>query len=92
MTADQRRAAEVAMRRRDVQEGRRGPGARAARRGRQPDFLGIGGSDLDDEDDEDGTGGLLAGMKPRARRQYDERRTIDDAEGIEDVRLSHLFC
>ena len=27
--------------------------------------------------------GLLAGMKHRARRQYDERVEIDDAEGIE---------
>ena len=29
--------------------------------------------------------GLLAGTKRRARRQYDERKDMDDMEGIEDV-------
>lgn len=81
MTGAQRRAAERAMVQRDMREhsGRRG--ARAAARSRGPDFLLSDG--LEDEDDVDG--GLLSGMKRRTRRQYDERKDMDDLDGIEDV-------
>jgi DNA replication licensing factor MCM2 len=62
-------------------------GQRAAARSRAPDFL-----QSDDDDDLGlGDGGLLSGMKRRARRDYDERRDIDDMEGIEDVRMTWLF-
>jgi DNA replication licensing factor MCM2 len=78
-----RRAAEASMNRRDRQS-RTGRGARAARRSR-PTFL-----ESDDiEDDEDPNGGLLSGLKQRTRRQYDERRDIDDMEGIEDVSITN---
>lgn len=70
-----RRAAEREMDRRD-RGGRRG--ARAARRQRVPGFM----LSEDDMDDEDPDGGLLSGMKRRARRQYDERKVADDAEGL----------
>ncbi|KZV78893.1 MCM-domain-containing protein [Exidia glandulosa HHB12029] len=70
-----RRAAEREMDRRD-RGGRRG--ARAARRQRVPGFM----LSEDDMDDEDPDGGLLSGMKRRARRQYDERKIADDAEGL----------
>ena len=82
MSVAARRAAEAKMARRDRQEqgGRRG--GRAARRSRMPDFL----QSDDMEDDIDG--GLLAGTKRRTRRQYDERKDIDDLDGIEDVRRS----
>ncbi|KIY50330.1 DNA replication licensing factor cdc19 [Fistulina hepatica ATCC 64428] len=73
-----RRAAERKMAERDKMEraGRRGK--RAARRNRAPGFLD---DDLeDDEVDEYG----VAQMARRTRRQYDERRDIDDVEGIED--------
>ena len=40
------------------------------------------------EEEEDVDGGLLSGMKRRTRRQYDERRDIDDMDGIEDVGLT----
>ncbi|KAL6308194.1 MCM2/3/5 family-domain-containing protein [Sparassis latifolia] len=76
MSAAARRAAEAKMDRRDAQGGRRG--ARAARRSRMPDFLQS--DDLDDDFD----AGLLAGTKRRTRRQYDERKELDDMEGIED--------
>ena len=80
MTAAQRRAAEASMARRDRLErgGRRG--ARAAARGIMPDFL------QSDDIEEDGLdGGLLAGMKRRTRRQYDERKDMDDMQGVDDV-------
>ena len=84
ITADQRRAAEHAMAQRDLREhgGRRG--TRAAARSRGPDFL------LSDGLEEEGNldGGLVSGMKRRTRRQYDERRDIDDLDGIEDVSLT----
>ena len=39
-------------------------------------------------EDEDATGGgLLSQMKRRTRRQYDERKDMDDLEGIEDVSI-----
>ena len=72
------------MAQRDLRErsGRRG--ARAAARSRGPDFLLSDG--LEQEEDMDG--GLLTGMKRRTRRQYDERRDMDDMDGIDDVRLT----
>ncbi|KAI0311420.1 MCM-domain-containing protein [Amylostereum chailletii] len=67
------------MARRDRAE-RGGRGRRAAARSRGHAFM-----DSDDADEEDmGDGGLLSGMKRRARRDYDERREIDDMEGVED--------
>ncbi|KAG8798928.1 MCM DNA helicase complex subunit, partial [Serendipita sp. 398] len=81
MDAATRRAAEQTMDRRDRAAGR-GRGRRAAARERMPFILSDGISEADD--DMDGTGGLLDGMKPRVRKGYDERKDIDDAEGIED--------
>ncbi len=83
MTAAQRRAAEATMERRDRRERRGGQGGRAARRTRYPGFL-----ESDDMEDEDAAGGLLSQMKRRTRRQYDERKDLDDMDGVEDVRLS----
>ena len=82
MTLAQRRAAEAKMTRRDRIE-RKGRGGRAARRSRFPGFL----ESDDDMEDEDLDGGILAGQKRRTRRQYDERRDMDDLEGVEDVRV-----
>ena len=82
MAAATRRAAEAKMRQRDRMErgGRRG--MRAANRSHAPNFF--------DSDDvsvgDDADSGLLSGTRTRARRQYDERRDVDDMEGIEDVR------
>lgn len=46
-----------------------------------PEFL-----QSDDDMEDDGLdGGLLSGMKRRTRRQYDERKDIDDLQGIDDV-------
>ncbi|RDX48006.1 MCM-domain-containing protein [Lentinus brumalis] len=79
MTAAQRRAAEANMARRDrLQRGGR-RGARAAARGIMPDFL-----QSDDMEDDGLDGGLLSGMKRRTRRQYDERKDMDDLQGIDD--------
>jgi DNA replication licensing factor MCM2 len=48
-----------------------------------PAFLGSDG-DIDDDDEmDDGLG--IARMKRRTRRQYDERRDLDDLDGVEDV-------
>jgi hypothetical protein len=69
---------------RDLRERGSRRGARAAARSRGPDFLLSDG--LEEEDVMDG--GLLSGMKRRTRRQYDERRDIDDMDGIEDVSLA----
>ncbi|TFY52185.1 hypothetical protein EVJ58_g10154 [Rhodofomes roseus] len=79
MSLAQRRAAEAQMAARDRREqgGRRGQ--RAARRSLMPNFL----QSDDDMDDMDGHG-LLAGTKRRTRRQYDERKDMDDLEGAED--------
>ena len=82
MSAAARRAAEMEMARRDRADRQRGRGSRAAKRSRAPAFLQ---DDDDDEDDDDPNGGLLVGMKKRTRKQYDERRDIDDAEGADDV-------
>ena len=81
MSAAARRAAEAQMARRDrAERGGRVRGQRAAARSRAPAFL-----DSDDAGTEDLDGGLLSGMKRRARRDYDERREVDDMEGVEDV-------
>ncbi|KAI0745092.1 MCM-domain-containing protein [Earliella scabrosa] len=79
LTAGQRRAAEASMARRDRLErgGRRG--GRAAVRSRMPEFL-----QSDDMDDDGLDGGLLSGMKRRTRRQYDERKDLDDMQGVDD--------
>ena len=74
-------AAERDMAQRDLRERGSRRGARAAARSRGPDLLLSDG--LEEEDDMDG--GLLSGMKRRTRRQYDERRDMDDMDGIEDV-------
>lgn len=87
MTAAQRRAAEATMERRDRRERRGGQGGRAARRTRYPGFL-----ESDDMEDEDAAGGLLSQMKRRTRRQYDERKDLDDMDGVEDVRLNPMCC
>ncbi|KAI0029089.1 MCM2/3/5 family-domain-containing protein [Vararia minispora EC-137] len=81
MSVAARRAAEAKMEQRDrlARAGRRGQ--RAAARSRAPEFLQ---SDDDIDMDGLGDGGLLSGMKRRARRDYDERRDVDDMEGIED--------
>ena len=86
MNAAQRRAAETKMARRDRAE-RKGRGNRAARRSRFPGFL----ESDDDMEDEDLGGGILAGTKRRTRRQYDERRDMDDLEGVEDVRVRNVI-
>ncbi|KAI0812657.1 MCM-domain-containing protein [Irpex lacteus] len=67
------------MERRDRRERRGGQGGRAARRTRYPGFL-----ESDDMEDEDAAGGLLSQMKRRTRRQYDERKDLDDMDGVED--------
>lgn len=66
----------MALRDRRERQGRRG--GRATIRSLPPDIL------QSEESEDDGMdGGLLAGLKPRARRQYDERIEIDDAAGVE---------
>lgn len=81
LSAVQRRQAERRMAQRDRMErtGRRGE--RASRRNR-PSFLGS-----DDMDDEDRFANDLGvgRMRRRTRRQYDERRDMDDLEGVGDV-------
>lgn len=85
-----RRAAEAKMSQRDRRERRGGKkGSRAAGRSRMPEFLQ---SDEEDDDvDMDGLG--VSKMKTRTRRQYDERRDIDDLDGVEDVsrHISHSY-
>ncbi|KAG8936945.1 MCM DNA helicase complex subunit [Tulasnella sp. 418] len=79
MSAAARRAAEAKMERRDRLEGGGRRGRRAARRSRAPGFLE---DETDEEEDVDR--GLLSGIKVRTRRDYDERRDIDDAAGLRD--------
>jgi len=82
MSAAARRAAEAKMRQRDrIERGSR-RGMRASTRSHAPSFF-----DSDDMGAEDDESGLLSGTRARARRQYDERRDIDDMEGIGDVRF-----
>ncbi|KAI0260810.1 MCM-domain-containing protein [Gloeopeniophorella convolvens] len=80
LSAAARRAAEAKMRQRDrlAQGGRRG--ARAANRSHAPTFFDSDDAGADDDDES----GLLSGTRTRARRQYDERRDMDDMDGIED--------
>jgi DNA replication licensing factor MCM2 len=87
ISAAARRAAEAKMARRDRTDrsGRRGQ--RAARRSR-PAFLGS--DDMEDEDMGDDELGI-ASMKKRTRKQYDERRDLDDLDGIEDASRLLLF-
>ncbi|KAF9012404.1 MCM2/3/5 family-domain-containing protein [Cyathus striatus] len=81
LSAAARREAERQMARRDRLERVGGRGARAARRSRAPAFLGSDDMDADDDMDDDMG---LSRMRRRTRRQYDERRDIDDLDGIED--------
>ncbi|XP_006461167.1 hypothetical protein AGABI2DRAFT_204733 [Agaricus bisporus var. bisporus H97] len=67
------------MARRDRLEHAGGRGRRAARRSRAPAFL-----DSDDAIEEDLDDVELTRMKRRTRRQYDERRDMDDLDGVED--------
>ncbi|KAH0827522.1 MCM-domain-containing protein [Lanmaoa asiatica] len=76
-----RRAAEAKMDRRDRLERSGRGGGRAAVRSRAPRFLES--DDMDDEDTLDGGLGV-ARMKRRTRRQYDERRDLDDMDGLDD--------
>jgi len=88
MSTAARRAAEAKMRQRDRMERGSRRGMRAATRSHAPSFF-----DSDDvgatDDDESG---LLSGTRARARRQYDERRDVDDMEGIGDVRFPLALC
>jgi hypothetical protein len=61
---------------------------RAATRSHAPSFFDS--DDMGAEDDDES--GLLSGTRARARRQYDERRDIDDMEGIGDVRFPFALC
>ncbi|KAG1716397.1 hypothetical protein ID866_749 [Astraeus odoratus] len=81
MSAAARRSAEAKMDRRDRLERSGKRGARAAARSRAPQFLQS--DDMDNEDLlDEGLG--VARMKRRTRRQYDERRDLDDMDGVED--------
>jgi DNA replication licensing factor MCM2 len=80
LSATARRAAEARMAQRDRLERGDSRGQRAARRSRMPRFL-----DSDELGDEDGVDNELEAMKRRTRRQYDERRDLDDLEGVDDV-------
>ncbi|RDB25014.1 DNA replication licensing factor mcm2 [Hypsizygus marmoreus] len=82
LTPEARRAAEMKMARRDRQERSGKRGARAARRSRAPAFLGS--DDEMDEDDEMDGGLGVSRMKHRTRRAYDERRDLDDLDGVDD--------
>jgi hypothetical protein len=93
LSAAARRAAEAKMRQRDRLEHGSRRGMRAATRSHAPSFFDSDGPGTDDDDES----GLLSGTRTRARRQYDERRDVDDMEGIEDVcfffcPLPLLFC
>jgi DNA replication licensing factor MCM2 len=81
LSAAARRAAEAKMRQRDRLERGSRRGMRASTRSHAPSFFDSDGPATDDDDES----GLLSGTRTRARRQYDERRDIDDMEGIEDV-------
>ena len=86
MSAAARRAAEIQMARRDRLERAGGRGRRAALRSHAPEFLGS----ADDMDDEDFDDLGISSMKRRTRKQYDERRDMDDLEGVENV--SGMTC
>ena len=76
------------MARRDRMERSGKRGQRAARRSRAPAFLGS--DDMEDDDVMDDQLGISS-MKRRTRKQYDERRDIDDLDGVEDVSLRYHF-
>lgn len=86
MSLAQRRAAEALMARRDrLERGGNRRGQRAANRSRMPNLLS-------DDDEDLGEGLIPSGARRRARRTYEERRDLDDMEGIEDVSIdSSLF-
>lgn len=86
LTAAARREAERKMAVRDRLERTGKRGTRAAHRSRAPAFLGSDGIEDDDMDDEFG----MSRMKRRTRKQYDERRDIDDLDGVEDVSSNFL--
>ncbi|KIJ18918.1 hypothetical protein PAXINDRAFT_109366 [Paxillus involutus ATCC 200175] len=87
VSAAARRAAEAKMDRRDRLERSGKRGGRAAARSRAPRFLES--DDMDDEDAlDDGLG--VARMKQRTRRQYDERRDLDDMDGEDEIPLEQL--
>jgi len=86
LSAVARRAAEAKMRQRDRMERGSRRGMRAANRSHAPTFFDS--DDVGAEDDDES--GLLSGTRTRTRRQYDERRDVDDMEGIEDVCLLSL--
>ncbi|KAJ7188126.1 MCM-domain-containing protein [Mycena filopes] len=78
-----RRAADLKMDRRLRLEG---AGRRAAGRRRGPGFV-----DDDDMEDADEEEEMVSRMKRRTRRPYDERRDIDDMEGVEgEIPLEQL--
>ena len=87
MSAAARRAVEAKMRQRDRMDRGSRRGMRAANRSHAPTFFDS--DDVGAEDDDES--GLLSGTRTRTRRQYDERRDIDDMEGIEDVCFLY-FC
>lgn len=79
LSLGQRRAAEAAMARRDrLERGGNRRGQRAANRSRMPNLLS-------DDDEDLGEGLIPSGARRRARRTYEERRDLDDMEGVEDV-------
>lgn len=78
LSAAARRAADLKMDRRNRLEG---AGRRAQRRTQGQGFV-----DDDDMDDGDEDEEMVSRMKKRTRRPYDERRDIDDMEGVEGVR------
>ncbi|KAI9510112.1 MCM-domain-containing protein [Russula earlei] len=80
MSAATRRAAETKMRQRDRLERGARRGTRAANRSHAPTFFDSDDAGVEDDDES----GLLSGTRTRTRRQYDERRDVDDMEGIED--------
>ncbi|KAF7376225.1 DNA helicase [Mycena sanguinolenta] len=83
LSAAARRAADLKMDRRNRLEG---AGRRARARNRGQGFV-----DDDDMDDGDEDEEMVARMKKRTRRPYDERRDIDDIEGVEgEIPLEQL--
>ncbi|KAJ7647242.1 MCM-domain-containing protein [Roridomyces roridus] len=83
LSAAARRAAELKMDRRDRLQG---AGRRAAGRRRGPSFVDDDDMDEGDEDEE-----MVSRMKKRTRRPYDERRDIDDMDGVEgEIPLEQL--
>ncbi|KAF8210367.1 DNA replication licensing factor cdc19 [Mycena galopus ATCC 62051] len=83
LSAAARRAADLKMDRRNRLEG---AGRRAQGRNRGQGFV-----DDDDMDDGDEDEEMVSRMKKRTRRPYDERRDLDDMEGVEgEIPLEQL--